>query len=67
MAFKGADTEYYQVALSVLDEQTLKRELGALESIADHNPKFLITLDPFPVTSHKGIKQINALDWLLKK
>lgn len=67
VAFKGADTEYYQVALSVLDEQTLKRELGALESIADHNPKFLITLDPFPVTSHNGIKQINALDWLLKK
>ena len=67
VAFKGADTEYYQVALSVLDEQTLKRKLGALESIADHNPKFLITLDPFPVTSHNGIKQINALDWLLKK
>lgn len=67
VAFKGEDTEYYQVALSVLDEQTLKRELGALESIADHNPKFLITLDPFPVTSHNGIKQINALDWLLKK
>lgn len=67
VAFKGADTEYYQVVLSVLDEQTLKRELGALESIADHNPKFLITLDPFPVTSHNGIKQINALDWLLKK
>lgn len=67
VAFKGADTEYYQVALSVLDEQTLKRELGALESIADHNPKFLITLDPFPVTSHNGIKQINALDWLLQK
>ena len=67
VAFKGADTEYYQVALSVLDEQTLKRELGALESVADHNPKFLITLDPFPVTSHNGIKQINALDWLLQK
>ena len=67
VAFKGEDTEYYQVALSVLDEQTLKRELGALESIADHNPKFLITLDPLPVTSHNGIKQINALDWLLKK
>ncbi|MBR1778561.1 MAG: ATP-binding protein [Alphaproteobacteria bacterium] len=67
VTFKGEDTEYYQVALSVLDEQTLKRELSALESISDHNPKFLITLDPFPVISHNGIKQINALDWLLKK
>ena len=45
----------------------MKRELGALESINDHNQKFLITLDPFPVTSHNGIKQINALDWLLQK
>ena len=67
VAFKGTDTEYYQVLLSVLDEKTLKRELGALESINDHNPKFLITLDPFPVTSHNSIKQITALDWLLQK
>lgn len=67
VAFKGEDIEYYQVALSVLDENTLKRELGSLESISDHNPKFLITMDPFPVTSHNGIKQINALDWLLRE
>ena len=66
VAFKGTDTEYYQVSLSVLDENTLKRELSALESISDHNPKFLITLDPLPITSHNGIKQINILDWLLK-
>lgn len=28
--------------------------------------KYLLTMDPIPVTSHNGIKQINVLDWLLK-
>lgn len=67
VAFKGTDLEYYQVSLSVLNENTLKRELSALESISDHNPKYLLTLDALPVTSHNGIKQINVLDWLLDK
>lgn len=34
--------------------------------IGDHNPKYLLTMDPIPVTSHNGIKQINVLDWLLE-
>lgn len=58
-------TAYYQVALTVRDENTLARELGPLDSISDHNPKYLLTLDDDPETSHNGIRQINALDWLL--
>ena len=65
IALKGTDVEYYQVSLSVLDENTLKRELEPLEKISDHNPKYLLSLDALPVSSHNGIKQINALDWLL--
>jgi predicted AAA+ superfamily ATPase len=56
---------YYQVALTVRDENTLARELKPLDSISDHNPKYLLTLDVDPNVSHNGIKQINALDWLL--
>lgn len=59
-------TEYYQVAYSVMDENTLNRELASLESIRDHNPKYLLTMDFVPPVSYNGIKQINALDWLLK-
>lgn len=59
-------TEYYQVALTVRDEATLQRELSALDSISDHNPKYLLTLDDDPPTDYNGIKQINAIDWLLK-
>ncbi len=58
--------EYYQVAYTVHDEETLQRELKPLESIHDHNPKFLLTMDLTPYTSHNGIKQINVLDWLLE-
>jgi predicted AAA+ superfamily ATPase len=59
--------EYYQVAYTVndADGKTLTRELAPLESIKDHNPKYLITMDFVPLTSHNGIKQINALEWLL--
>ncbi|MDR3363648.1 MAG: ATP-binding protein [Clostridiales Family XIII bacterium] len=63
--------EYYQVAYTVEGEPgkdgktTLERELSPLESIHDHNPKYLLTLDFTPNASHNGIKQVNALDWLL--
>lgn len=58
--------EYYQVAYTVSDDAVLNRELRPLDSISDHNPKYLLTMDDEPVISHNGIKQINVLDWLLK-
>ena len=67
VAFNEEGVEYYQVALSVLDENTLKRELAPLDAISDHNPKYLLTMDMLPVTSHNGIRQMNVLDWLIKK
>ena len=67
IAINDSGTEYYQVALTVRDENTLKRELTPLDSISDHNPKYLLTLDDDPPVSHNGIKQLNALDWLLNK
>jgi len=60
--------EYYQVAYTLIDADgvTLRRELAPLNAINDHNPKYLLTMDNTPLTSHNGIKQINVLDWLLK-
>ena len=60
-------TNYYQVAQTVKDEETLSRELKPLNSIKDHNPKYLLTNDLTPETSHNGIRQINVIDWLLNK
>ncbi len=57
---------YYQVAATVMDERTLRRELASLEKIPDHFPKLLLTLDEVGAgTKHNGIRQLNALDWLL--
>ena len=62
------EVEYYQVALTVLDENTLKRELAAFKNIKDNYPKYLITLDDvLPNTDYEGIKVINALEWLLEE
>ena len=61
------NVEYYQVAWSVRDEKTLKRELEPLDIISDHNPKYLITMDNDPPISYNGIRQKYALSWLLEK
>ena len=66
IAINSEGQEYYQVAQTVMDESTLKRELSPLDSIKDHNPKYLLTMDYMPLTSYNGIKQINILEWLLK-
>lgn len=58
---------YYQVSATVRDEKTLKRELASLQSINDHYPKILLTLDDDPEMEYAGIRKINAVDWLLGK
>ena len=67
IAINDGGTEYYQVALTVRDQNTLTRELSPLDAIPDHNPKYLLTLDDDPPTSYNGIRQLNALEWLLGK
>ena len=68
IAVNADGEEYYQAAYTVIDGDgaILRRELAPLMAINDHNPKYLLTMDNTPLTSHNGIKQINALDWLLK-
>lgn len=58
--------EYYQVSLTVLDENTLKRELRPLQQIGDHYKKILLTMDKLPISSYDGIVQVNVIDWLIE-
>lgn len=68
VAVKDNDTVYYQVSATVLDENTLKRELAPLRKVQDNYPKYLLTLDEiFGSADYDGIKKINVLDWLLDK
>lgn len=68
VASNADGTEYYQVCASVLDENTLKRELEPLQKTSDHHPKYLLTFDEImPNANYDGIKQLSVLDWLIDK
>lgn len=64
VATKQNSKEYYQVAMSVLDDSVRQRELNPLQKVSDNYPKYLLTLD-FITGDYEGIMQINIIDWLL--
>ena len=68
--FVGIDKKgyvsYYQVAYSVMDEQTLQRELTPLKMIRDSNPKYLLSADRDTNPVYDGIRKYNVADWLLE-
>lgn len=67
VAQKDGEVSYYQVSATVLDSNTLARELAPLQKISDHSPKYLLTLDELASNNnYDGIKQLNLLDWLLR-
>jgi len=61
---KDGYTQYIQVAYTVKEKKTLERELSPFSKIPDFNERFLITMD-YETGNHNGVKQINAIDWLL--
>lgn len=65
VAIDENDIVYYQVAATVRDEATLKRELSSLQQINDQYTKYILTLDEDPEADYDGIKRINALKWLM--
>jgi predicted AAA+ superfamily ATPase len=66
VALNSDETLYVQVALSVLDEAVLERELLPLQKIKDNHPKLLLTLDEImPNANYAGIRQIQLLEWLM--
>lgn len=64
VAKKENEINYFQVALSVRDENTLQRELRPLLMVKDNYPKYILTLDDDPQTTYDGIVIINALEFL---
>ena len=63
-AVRGGETEYYQVCLTMMSEDTRVRELRSLDAIRDNFPKTVLTLDRFGLGSENGIRIVNVLDWL---
>jgi predicted AAA+ superfamily ATPase len=60
----SGEIEYYQVAWQLGNENTVNREIGALEKISDNYPKYLLTSDSF-TPDHSGIKHLNVFNWML--
>lgn len=60
----NGEREYYQVAYTANDENTLNREISSLRRIKDAYPKYLLTTD-FDSVNIDGIRKINVIDWLL--
>lgn len=66
VATNAQEVCYFQVCATMRDDTTRERELKPLQIISDNYPKTVLTLDPDPVTYYNGIKQQNALDWLMQ-
>ena len=67
VATKGKEVRYYQVALTILDENTSNKEVRSLEFVPDNYPKTILTLDRIISTPPNGIVAMNVMDWILGK
>lgn len=66
VAIKSNDKRYYQVTLSMLDENVRNRELKPLKDINDNYEKTIITMDKlYSNTSEDGIKIKYLIDFLM--
>ncbi len=66
-AEKDGRLHYYQVCLTVMQDDTFGREVGSLESIRDSYPKTILSLDTVLRPAPNGIVHRNVIDWLLER
>lgn len=66
IAQKNGETHYFQVALSLVEPQTIEREFGNLLKIQDNYPKTVIAWEAFDGNTHKGIQTI-SLEMFLRR
>ncbi|NLI76652.1 MAG: ATP-binding protein [Candidatus Riflebacteria bacterium] len=58
---------YYQVCYLLASPATVEREFGALETIPDHFPKFVLSMDTTAQPSRRGITWKNLVAFLLEE
>jgi predicted AAA+ superfamily ATPase len=64
VAMKHGETEYYQVAHLLVDDDAIEREFGAFGFVKDNYPKYVISADEDDL-SRDGVQHRNIIDWLL--
>ncbi len=67
VAERNGEIQYFQVALSLNSEDTIRREFGNLRMINDNYPKTVITMDKFDGNTFDGIKTIDLKSFLSRK
>lgn len=65
MASKDGEKMYIQVALTIDDSSTLKREFGNLQHIKDNYPKKVITMENFSGNTLEGIQNESLREFLM--
>jgi predicted AAA+ superfamily ATPase len=64
IAEKDDMKKYIQVCYLLADESVVEREFGNLEQITDHYEKMVISLDDVKLGNRKGIRHINAWEFI---
>jgi uncharacterized protein len=67
VATKTNEKLYYQVSATILDKDTLERELRPLLAIKDNYPKYILTMDQTIFDDYSGIKVQNIIHFLLNR
>lgn len=65
IATRGEEKIYVQAAYYLTDESVIEREFGAYETVPDHYPKYVVSMDKIPI-SRDGIIHKNLIDFCLK-
>ena len=65
IAEKDNEYRYVQVALSILNEATARREFGNLENIPDNYEKIVVTYSESAPNTYNGIRQMSLREFLL--
>jgi len=65
IAEKGGEKMYVQVALSILEPDTMNREFGNLKNIPDNYPKKVVTMQAFSGNTVEGIETQDLRSFLM--
>jgi predicted AAA+ superfamily ATPase len=61
---RRGERTYIQVSYLMSGMDTAEREFGALETIPDNHPKYVISLDPILFKRESGVKHLNLMRFL---
>ena len=67
IAQKQNEKRYIQVAYKLESEKTIEREFASLLQIADHYPKYVVTMDEFWQGNIEGVVHLNIVDFLMRR